>query len=116
MMFDACSLGPRRRGPQSEHVVVLCGGEILTGYFRDHQEQALLLQLPVTPAGSTQEFDSSDFKVIDVVGVVQSPLSIGFLVTNADLNLMAGGDFRCVHIVGWRLASLNAVSGRLSDD
>ena len=75
-------------GPQPEQVVVIGGGVILARDVRHDHEQAFFLELPIGPAAGPQHLGAAHFKVGEVVGVVQPPLTIGFLIPHPYFDLV----------------------------
>lgn len=79
-------LGDLRR--QREQVIKVGRGEITHIHLGDHEQQSAVFDLLVIVANAAQHLDAATLEVVKVVRVVYTTLPIGFLVGNAELNLV----------------------------
>jgi hypothetical protein len=87
-VLDSGSLSTNDDRLKTEHVVVSGGSQILAADFGNDEQDSGVFQVPVTMAGGPQELDTANLKEIDVIRVVDAPLSVGFLVTDANRYLV----------------------------
>jgi hypothetical protein len=94
VVFNPNALGTRDRCFDGQQVVIVCGPVVFTRDMGDDQKDSFGFEVAVSPTRGAQHFDSGDFKIIDVVGVMDSALSIGLLIPYSDADfVMARNDW-----------------------
>ena len=69
---------------QLQQVVELGSPQVLQTHFRYYEKEAAVLYLAIALPLGPQEFDTPAFEVIDVLGVVNSALTVGLVVLDPE--------------------------------
>lgn len=70
---------------ESQPIIEFRGGHVANTHFGNDQQSAGILHLFVGNATGPQHFDPRILEVLDEVGVVDPPLTVGFVVCDAKL-------------------------------
>jgi hypothetical protein len=87
-VLDTCPPNRSRIRPDPQQVVVPSRAEILNFQFGDDEHRALLFEVAIRAAGSSQKLGSTLLKVRNEIRVMHTALAIGFLITDADFDFM----------------------------
>jgi hypothetical protein len=88
LMFDPGSLGPNRSHTNAQHIVKFRGKVVPAMHFGHDEQNATGFELLVTDPGSAEHFNARKLKPGQVIGVMHTPLTVGFLITHPNLNLV----------------------------
>ena len=77
-------------GRQHEFIVKFCSGVVSYIHLADYQHQASILKFTITCSRASQHLYPATLKVVEIVGVMDASLSIGFVVVDADGELVTG--------------------------
>jgi len=88
MMLDPGPFGSRNARAQREQIVERSGQEVLATNLYYHQHVTGLFHLPVAHAGGPQKLGPPQFEVREIVRVMQSALTVGFLISNSNLRFV----------------------------
>lgn len=75
-------------GRDRQHVVEVSGREVADIHFRHDEHHPAVFNPFVVVPEAPQHFDTTTFEIVQIVGVVDASLAIGFLIGDANLKRM----------------------------
>jgi len=94
LVSDADTFGFFQSSLDGEQIVKFGSRLIVTFGVNDNQHHAAFFHFPIRMAPSPQHFGACDFKIVQIVGMVDMSLSVGFLVPDAKFQRMNEGRLR----------------------
>lgn len=87
-MIDSGTSRPHRANGETQGIAELAWSMVLAGDFVDHQDDAVSLELRVIVSQGQKLLDARQLKILQVIGVMDVTLCVGFIVTDADFNFV----------------------------
>jgi len=89
-VVDAGGAGTDGANLQAQGVAEFAGAVVAASDLGDNQDDAVPLQVGVMVTQCQELLNAGEFKVLEIVGVVDEALSVGFVIADADFDFVVG--------------------------